>query len=72
MKTLGNYMAEVVGTGMYVPVNTCTNGDLEKTLSYGWNYQTLKTLCNKTLYGYCGFKKVWQYKARWESSWDLG
>ena len=33
MKTLGNNMAEVVSTGMYVPVNTCTNSDLEKTLN---------------------------------------
>jgi len=33
MKTHSKFIAEVVGTGMYVPVKTLTNSDLEKTLN---------------------------------------
>ena len=33
MNTHIRFMAEVAGTGMYVPVKTCTNSDLEKTLN---------------------------------------
>lgn len=40
MKAHGKYIAEVIGTGMYVPVKTCTNNDLEKSLntSHEWIY----------------------------------